>query len=274
MPLRQFLVSLLYLAVLTKIQLSSCLSIPLWQPHQPITFGYSRTHMHRRIYLSLRKSNDDDSGETNYHISNDTDKIGDVNNNTPKDSIPTPPLSSDVLLIMDQGLWVSDFLAMVLASQLIGLLNIVNNPEWIRKGGWFQPIGMPSTLDDLVLRISYFSIVWAVAATSVIFYTKTMTASALNGTSTNVEQNSSDRNDISVILIRNIQTLAVFGILQIVANGIIFGLGDAIGLTNNDGLLVDGTSAIPWLDVLRNCYYVGLSTSGLRFLYGRYFLLS
>jgi hypothetical protein len=271
MSTRRFLVSLLYLAALTKIQLSSCLSIRLRQHHPSTDFvdskihGCSR-HKHQRTQLLLsRKSNDDN-----------TDEIGDNNNNNaPKNnSMATTPLSPDASLLLDPGLWISDFLAVILASQLIGLLDIVNSPEFIQNGGWFQPIpAVPSTLDDLVQRISFFGITWAIASASVFFFANTM------ATTTTTSTNSSDiNNDTSVILKRNVQTLAVFGVMQIVGNGIVFGLlGSDVNnslANNNDGFLVDGTSAIPWLDVLRNCYYVGLSTTGLRFLYGRYFLLS
>jgi hypothetical protein len=207
--------------------------------------------------LLSRKSNDDN-----------TDEIGDTNNNAPKsNSTATTPLSPDASLLLDPGLWVADLLAVILASQLIGLLDIVNSAEWIQKGGWFQPLAMPSTLDDLVERISFFAITWSIASASVFSFANT------SSTIVNKKNSSSDRNDTSVILKRNVQTLAVFGVLQIVGNGIVFGISGALA-NNNDVLLMDGTSAIPWLDVVRNCYYVGLSTSGLRFLYGRYFLLS
>jgi hypothetical protein len=178
---------------------------------------------------------------------------------------------------MDPGLWTSDFLAILLASQLIGLLDVVNSAEFIQNGGWFQPIpAVPSTLDDLVRRISSFAVLWAIASASVISFAKKTTTttnpSSKNVASTTVVQqqtNRSDGSDTSEILKRNIQTLVVFGVLQIVGNGIILGMDNS-----NDGLVADGNAALSWLNVLRNCYYVGLSTSGLRFLYGRYFLLS
>ena len=198
--------------------------------------------MEKRTHLHSRKFNDDNDGESNRNTDN-------------KKLIATTPVSPEVSLLLDPGLWASDFLALILASQLIGLLNVLNNPEFIANGGWFQPIpAVPSTLDDLVQRISVFGVTWAIASASVIFFANTKALS----------KSTSEDSDTSIILKKNLLTLAVFGVLLLMGNGILSGLGDANGN-------VDGN---PWLEVLRNCYYVGLSTSGLRFLYGRYFLLS
>ncbi len=192
--------------------------------------------------LYSRKFNDDNDGESN-------------RNTDDKKPIATTPVSPEVSLLMDPGLWASDFLALILASQLIGLLNVLNSPEFVANGGWFQPIpAVPSTLDDLVQRISVFGVTWAIASASVVFFANTKALGKI----------SSEDSDTFIILKKNFQTLAVFGVLLFLGNGILPGLGDANGN-------IDGN---PWLEVLRNCYYVGLSTSGLRFLYGRYFLLS
>ena len=95
----------------------------------------------RRVRTQLlTKKNEDDSSSTRIR--------------------PQPPLN-------DPKLCVSDFLALLLASQLIGLLEVVNDPEFIRNGGWFQSIpAVPSTLDELVQRISTFAILWAAASSS------------------------------------------------------------------------------------------------------------
>ena len=154
-------------------------------------------------------------------------------------------------------------MALILASQLIGLLNILNSPEFVVNGGWFQPIpAVPSTLGELVQRISTFGIAWTIASASMVFFAKT-------ATSADTPQNILEDSETTMILKRNAPTLVVFGLLLFLGNGIAFGFQGADGLTN-----ADGNQVIPWLDALRNCYYVGLSTSGLRFLYGRYFLLS
>ena len=260
LSVRQFLVPLLYLTVPCKIQPSTSLHLRLrHHNHRPST-AFVDVKIHgierkiRQTRLFSRKVNDDGDG-------------GKRNRNKTKDNADTPmattPLSPDVALLMDPGLWTSDFLALILASQLIGLLNVINSPEFIANGGWFQPIpAVPSTLDDLVQRISSFAITWAIASTSVVSLTKTTANDA-------VQQNSSDEGDTSIILQKNIESLAVFGILQIIGNGIVSGLEGANDLAN-----IDGNPVMPWWDIVRNCYYVGLSTSGLRYLYDQYFLAS
>ena len=296
MSIRKFL-GLLCFASLTNIQLSSCLTLCSQQQQQLIGFGTSRKlkYESRRsgfeaviynndvgsslsptfITLSLRsqllskKTNDEgDNDEMN----------NDNTNNTNKKSIAASSLPPDLSLLMDPGLWISDFLAVILASQLIGLLDVVNNPTFIQNGGWFQPVLVaPTTLDDLVQRISSSAIIWAISSASVILFVKTTTSTSTSTTSTisdlsaNEKQNNSDRNDVSIILKRNIQTLVLFGILQIVLSGIIFGF-HANDPDTNYGFMVDGEPVIEWLDILRNCYYVGWATSALRYLYGRYFL--
>ena len=194
--------------------------------HPPQQQGYSR----RITHLTSRKNPED--------------------NNDEKKTISS-------FLLPDRGVYVADGLALVLASQLIGLLNIINNPEWIRKGGWFQPIGVPKTLDELVIRISFFAVVWAISSVLVVVTTTTVS------TNTNDPNKNDDTSSTTTttLLKNNLQTLVVFGLLQLL------GYGTVGSLTTTD-------SGIPWLEILRNSYYVGLSTLGLRFLYGQYFLWS
>ena len=299
MSIRKFL-GLLYFASLTNIQLSSCLTLcsQQQQQHQLIGFGTSRKYKYeyrRSGFEAVIYNNDVGSSLSPTFITlslrsqllskktgdeGDNDEMNNDNtDNTNKKSIAASSLAPDVSLLMDSGLWISDFLAVILASQLIGLLDVVNNPEFTQNGGWLQPIpAVPSTLDDLVQRISSFAIMWAISSASVILFVKTTTTttttttSTISDSSTNEKQNNSDRNDTAIILKRNIQTLVLFGILQIVLSGIIFGF-HANDPDTNYGFMVDGKPVIEWLDILRNCYYVGLATSALRYLYGRCFLL-
>mmetsp|Transcript_29981 Transcript_29981/g.64212 ORF Transcript_29981/g.64212 Transcript_29981/m.64212 type:complete len:255 (+) Transcript_29981:34-798(+) len=254
MSSRRFAASVLFcLVVFATIRLSACFTVPRTRkqarpPASVLDSGPRKCNhcTHGRSQLLSKKSNDDPN-ETNNKSSEKTDAA---------------PISPDVALLTDPGLWVTDLLALILASQLIGLLDVVNNPEFIQNGGWFQPIpAVPSTLDDLVQRISSFGITWGVASASTVFFAKA-------STDANETEGSADRNDTTAILNRNIQTLVLFAALQITANGIFFGFVD-----NNNGFIADGTPAVHLLDVLRNCYYVGLSSFALRYLYGRYFLL-
>jgi hypothetical protein len=255
--------------------------------------------------------NDEDNeinNNRNHHDDNkDNDKIDDKNegdnnnnnNNNNNNDNPTTTIlssssllsSSDVSLLIDPGLWISDFMALILASQLIGLLGVTNDPEFIQNGGWFQPIpAIPSTLDDLVQRISTFAILWGIAFSSTIFLvsvntkqpsTSTTAAAAvkLNNLYPNEEKQNkksgyrdSDRNNTTILLQRNIQTLILFGIFRIISDIVLSGLHN--DHNNNDSITImsSGQTPIEWLDILRDCYYIGLFTSALRYLYSRLFL--
>lgn len=249
--IRKFLFYFLHFFVLTRIQPSTGLSLGVRHRQlsgASVPLGTQRSPFNiRQTQLFSRNPNDDDGDETSI-------------DNKREEQVATTPLSPDAQVLLDPGLWASDFLALILASQLIGLLNILNSPEFVANGGWFQPIpAVPSTLDELVQRISSFGIAWAIASASVVFFA-TMGTTAMT---------SSEDSETAIILKRNVPTVIVFGLLLFLGNGVAFGFQGADGLTNTDG-----NQVIPWLDALRNCYYVGLSTSGLRFLYGRYFLLS
>ena len=248
--IRRFLMYFVHSYVLWRIQPSTGLSLGIRHrqlSEASLPLGIHRSHFNiRQMQLFSRTPNGDDSGETS-------------NSGESEEKLATAPLSPGVQVLLDPGLWASDFLALILASQLIGLLNILNSPEFVANGGWFQPIpAVPSTLDELVQRISSFGIAWAIASASVVLFAKMRTTAM-----------TSEESETAIILKINIPTVIVFGLLVFLGNGVAFGFQGADGLINTDG-----NQVIPWLDALRDCYYVGLSTSGLRFLYGRYFLLS
>ena len=254
--------------------------------------------------------NDEDNeinNSRNHHDDNkDSKKIDDKNDgdNNSNDNPTTSILSSsssllsssDVSLLKDPGLWISDFMALILASQLIGLLGVINSPEFIQNGGWFQPISaIPSTLDDLVQRISTFGIVWGIAFSSTIFLVSVVNTKQLStSTSTTAsvaaavkinklypnkeKQNTtssyrdSDRNITTILLQRNIQTLILFGIFRIMLGIFLSELHN--DQNNNDVIMMigSGQTSMEWSDILRDCYYIGLFTSTLRYLYSRLFL--
>jgi hypothetical protein len=254
--------------------------------------------------------NDEDNeinNSRNHHDDNrDSKKIDDNNDgdNNSNDNPTTTILSSssslltssDVSLLKDPGLWISDFMALILASQLIGLLGVINSPEFIQNGGWFQPISaIPSTLDDLVQRISTFGIVWGIAFSSTIFLVSVVNTKQLStSTSTTAsvaaamkinklypnkeKQNitssyrDSDRNNTTILLQRNIQTLIIFGIFRIMLGVIFSELHNDHNHNDVITIIGSGQTSIEWLDILRDCYYIGLFTSTLRYLYSRLFL--
>eukprot|EP00980_Cylindrotheca_fusiformis_P028979 scaffold22681_cov146-Cylindrotheca_fusiformis.AAC.11 len=69
--------------------------------------------------------------------------------------------------IEDLGLLVGDLFAIVLASQLMGLLDVLNDPSFVKNGGWLQPVPtIPTTLGVLVERICTLSVIWIISAMS------------------------------------------------------------------------------------------------------------
>jgi hypothetical protein len=145
--------------------------------------------------------------------------------------------------IEDKGLLVADLVAIVIASQLMGLLDVLNDPDFVRNGGWLQPIrAVPSTLNVLVERISTLSLVWIVAA--------------LLGRK---DSFSSDGVSDDVATVQKALGMVLnFGALRLL---VAFAVAAA---TQGGDLDYFG-------EVLRECYFVGLAIPGFRFLYGQYF---
>jgi hypothetical protein len=171
-------------------------------------------------------------------------------NNNKNDDNKLKESNVDNFVHVDPGLLVTDTIAIVLASQLIGLLDIINDPDFIQAGGWFQPLPtMPTTLNELVQRMATLCFTWIL---STVFIVKTIS-----------------KNDSSYKPSKQPQlfwtklewfTLTLFTILRV-----------AIGLV---GLSTTGeaTTDVIIIESLRDCYFVGLFTLSLRFIYNKYFL--
>ena len=137
-------------------------------------------------------------------------------------------------LLPDPEFIISDFFAILVASELMGILDDVNNPDF---QGWLAPIsGVPETLVELIVRFSFLSVIWF--GSSVV---------------TGKVKWSQER-----------RTGTIPGALQA---GVVFCLGRVAfevalhGQDPNLGL------------VLRDGYMVTLAATAFRFLYGQYFLL-
>jgi hypothetical protein len=152
-------------------------------------------------------------------------------------------------------LWLADGFAIVLASQLIGLLDIVNSPDFVSQGGWFQPLPtVPTTLGVLVQRVASLGVSWIVAGTLVDQFLGR-------------KDNNSNKivPDASGIKNSDWQVLIVFCSLR-------FLQGIFQSSMNNDMSFLLGESNDYVLTGLRDCYFVGLFTLALRYLYRQYFL--
>lgn len=141
--------------------------------------------------------------------------------------------------IEDLGLLVGDVFAIVLASQLMGLLDAVNAPDFARNGGWSQPLpSVPSTLGVLVERISTLSVIWIFSALS-------------------------EEDSFSFAAVEN-EKNAVLMALSIAVNfaALRFLLGGAVAFSTH----TDFNIGIQ----LRDCYFVVLLLPAFRYFYSQY----
>jgi hypothetical protein len=69
------------------------------------------------------------------------------------------------LTISDSRLLLVDIVAISLAAELLGLVDVLIDPTFLERGGWFQPISpVESTLPVLIQRDSIFSMCWILSA--------------------------------------------------------------------------------------------------------------
>jgi hypothetical protein len=131
------------------------------------------------------------------------------------------------------------------------LLDIVNSPEFVQAGGWFQPIpAVPTTFGLLMQRISTLGAMWL---SSVTVVETLWNPKAQQGGSPTAWIQPSDW-----------MTFAVFCSLRLLM-GCVLDFVSAYNVAstsvNNDLILI----------TLRDCYFVGLFTFTLRYLYRQYF---
>lgn len=149
--------------------------------------------------------------------------------------------------IDDYGLIVGDIFAVIIASQLMGLLDVLNDPEFSRQGGWLQPIpAVPSTLGTLVERISTLSLLWLAAAFS----------EEESYSFTAIED---EKSSILVALTIAVNFVALRCILEVI-------LGFATGSNFDGDILENARLGL----ALRDCYFVVLGLPAFRFLYTKY----
>ncbi|KAL3945562.1 MAG: hypothetical protein SGBAC_000386 [Bacillariaceae sp.] len=131
----------------------------------------------------------------------------------------------------------------------MGLLDVLNDPEFVRQGGWLQPIAaVPSTLGTLVEHISTLCVVWLIAAFS---EEESYTFTAIE-------------NEKSSILIA--LTIALnFVFLRCILAGVLAGFG---GGGFDDSIVRNTQLGL----VLRDCYFVLLGLPTSRFIYTKYWV--
>jgi hypothetical protein len=165
-----------------------------------------------------------------------------VNNNTcGTEESKSKSFFQDYTNIKEPGLLIADLFAIAIASQLMGLLDAVNDPIFYPKGGWTQPLpAIPSTLDVLVGRFSLLSVIRIIVG---IFRKDAFLAESVE----------TDKMAIQKAL----RTWVDFSLLR-------GAFAVAICSANPGDIEIEIVAA------LRQCYFVGLAMPAMRFLYGQY----
>lgn len=210
-------------------------------------------NLQRSGYFRLRSNNDDSKDD------GDQEQKSKSAPRPSNDKRDMPPRRNDNNTSDATSLLLVDGFAIVLASQLMGLLDIVNDPEFINAGGWFQPIpAVPSTLGRLVQRIASLGTLWILAVT---------VQDTNFGRSREDSTSSRAREDESMVPVMDWQALVIFFVLRLFGGFLLFSLGDNIIVSSFIAATKD-----EWIVTsLWDCYLVGLISLSLRYLYRQYF---
>jgi hypothetical protein len=207
----------------------------------------------RNSSFRLRSKNDDSKDE------GDPEQKSKSAPRPPNDKGDMPPRRNDNNNSDAASLLLVDGFAIVLASQLMGLLDIVSDPDFINAGGWFQPIpAVPSTLGRLVERIASLGTLWILVVT---------VQDNILGRSREDSTNMRAREDESMVPVMDWQALGVFFVLRLSGGFLLFSLGDNITISS----FIEATKDDWIVTSLRDCYLVGLISLSLRYLYRQYF---
>ena len=148
-------------------------------------------------------------------------------------------ISNDFFHLEQPSLLACDICGIVIASQLMGLLDVLNDPSFSSNGGWAQPVpAVPSTLGELIQRFSILSFSWIAVALA-------------RGNAFDSKVNETPEVAVKTTL----RIWVDFCMLQIL-------LGVAIPYTTG----VD----IDFGEILRRCYFTGLAIPTFRFLFVQY----
>ena len=167
--------------------------------------------------------------------------------------------------------WVADGLALVIATELQGLIQVVTDPTFVAQGGWMQPIlsssTSSSTLPLWVQRCSLDCLVWALSLQGTVY------GMSFLATSSRMQSRTEDNRLDSLVDTKTthgsdsfqctITTVIVFGIVR---------LGVAVLLAGTDASLLANDSSHPsvLLQGLVDTYYVALAVLTRHILSNRY----
>ena len=162
-------------------------------------------------------------------------------------SSSSPPINSDLLI--------ADLVGLLLASQLMGLLDVLNDSNFWQTGGWLQPITLDSSASSVSTLTQRF------ATTACLYVAGAFGCGAFSMTPIENEGASV----IKMALQKALQGTAGFFFLRVVL---------AIGMVAL-GQRQEHELALSIQDVLRDTYFVALATASTRYFvynfYNRYF---
>ena len=131
---------------------------------------------------------------------------------------------------IDPGLLTVDILAILVASQLIGLVDVLNDASFWENGGFAQPLpAVPATLGDFVQRTSSACVCWI----------------------------------LSTVWGSNDDWIAMPRLTKVVVGFVLLQFGLALTVSQVMALSVDP------LFLLRDCYFVTIMITGFRYFYGK-----
>jgi hypothetical protein len=155
----------------------------------------------------------------------------------------------DLDLDVDPFLLVPDLLGVVVACELLGLLDAIQEPNFLENGGLLQSIGgIPTTLPLLVTRFSTNSVFWIV--------------SCFGNSKSKDTINAMDSGQSAVGYALRIG--AVFCILRIAITLAVAAAVATVGATGWESMNTATVDAL--LGVLRECYVVVLVTATTRYV--------
>jgi len=150
--------------------------------------------------------------------------------------------TEDFLASVDSGLLFADIMAIAIACQLMGLLDVLGDPTFWTNGGWFQSIpAAPSTLPVLIQRFSLNCVFFVVVSLS------------LNNA---YDDNNKSAASSQQIIISSLQRSGVYAVLRIVMGALL-----SLMLSENPAFSMD------MMQVLRECYVVALATTAARYIF-------
>jgi hypothetical protein len=147
----------------------------------------------------------------------------------------------------DPLLITTDVFAIAMACQLMGLIDVLNDPTFWDSGGWLQPVVVPTTLPTFIQRFSINTVLFI--AVPFVFRT------GANQSEIALASSKSVRTTM-------LQTIAIFTLIRVVV-----GLSIILLLrpSSDDNSILDLLGTVTML--LRECYFVGITTTTGRYVY-------